>query len=133
MAPEQQHGSVWRKSARSGVQSNCVEARSDGVRVWVRNSNDVSPDRPVVAFAADQWLTLLDRVRAGDLALDRLGEPVRARNAALVSFDGLRVIVRADAGGPGVAYTPAEWLAFVEGVRHDGEFTLSWLTAPATA
>ncbi|MEO3812466.1 DUF397 domain-containing protein [Sphaerisporangium sp. B11E5] len=124
--------SVWRKSSRSGAQSNCVEARFDGVTVWVRNSNDVSQDRPMIGLAAERWLALLERVRRGDLGLDRLATPVRVASEVLVSFDGHRVVVRGDDGQPGVAYTPAEWRAFLEGVRHDGEFTLAWLGEPVT-
>ncbi|RCG32916.1 DUF397 domain-containing protein [Sphaerisporangium album] len=58
--------------------------------------------------------------------------PVRVDERLLVLFDGERVLVRDEAGAgeePGtvVRYTRAEWCAFVEGVRHEGEFGLDWL------
>ncbi|MGW4643940.1 DUF397 domain-containing protein [Sphaerisporangium sp. NPDC004334] len=124
---------IWRKSSRSGAQSNCVEARFDGVTVWVRNSNDVGPGRAVVGFGAERWPVFLEGVRAGELGLDRLGVDARSVAEATVSRDERGVVVQGRAYGPPVVYTPAEWQAFLDGVRHDGEFTLTWLSEPATA
>ncbi|MFC7386493.1 DUF397 domain-containing protein [Sphaerisporangium rhizosphaerae] len=129
----QRRDGVWRKSARSGVQSNCVEARFDGVTVWVRNSNDVGPGRAVVGFGAEGWSVFLEAVRAGELGLDRLGADARSVGEATVSRDGRGVAVQGRGYGPPVVYTAAEWQAFLDGVRHDGEFTLAWLSESATA
>ncbi|GGK97691.1 hypothetical protein Sme01_61290 [Sphaerisporangium melleum] len=115
-----------------------MEAWFDGGTVWVRNSNDVAPDHPVIGVGAERWVAFLARVRAGELALERLGALAPAGEwlpvpGLLVSCDGRRVAVRADGGGPEVAFTLDEWRAFEAGARHDGEFTLDWLSAPATA
>lgn len=110
-----------------------MEARFDGVTVWVRNSNDVGPGRAVVGFGAERWPVFLEGVRAGELGLDRLGVDARSVAEATVSRDERGVVVQGRAYGPPVVYTPAEWQAFLDGVRHDGEFTLTWLSEPATA
>ncbi|MDH2428657.1 DUF397 domain-containing protein [Sphaerisporangium sp. TRM90804] len=130
MTHELKRDGVWRKSARSGVQSNCVEVRFDGVGVWVRNSNDPDPGGPVIGVSAERWLGVLDGVRAGDLALERLAVPVRVDGGLVVRFDGDRVVVEA---GVAVRYTTAEWEAFLGGVREDGEFGLGWLLGEPSA
>ncbi|MFC7386494.1 DUF397 domain-containing protein [Sphaerisporangium rhizosphaerae] len=124
---------IWRKSSRSGAQSNCVEARFDGGTVWVRNSNDAGPGRVVVGFGAEGWPAFLEVVRAGELGLDRLGGDARSVGEATVLRDVRGVVVQGRGYGPPVVYTAAEWQAFLDGVRHDGEFTLTWLSEPATA
>ena len=73
MAEDWEQGGVWRKSSRSGAQSNCVEACFDGVVVWLRNSKDPSPGGPVIGLQVEQWLRLLDHVHSADLSPAALG------------------------------------------------------------
>lgn len=50
--------STWRKSARSGNQGNCVEARrADDGTIEVRDSKD--PGGPVLRFTPDEWTAFL--------------------------------------------------------------------------
>ncbi|MER6830180.1 DUF397 domain-containing protein [Streptosporangium sp. NPDC000563] len=129
MAGGQNWGGIWRKSARSGAQSNCVEARFDGTVVWLHNSNNPSPHGPVIAVTPETWLTLLDHVHAGDLAPRKLGTPVHFAGHLLIGFDGDRVTIQDSDTPPTttVTYTLGEWHAFLDGVTHDDEFTLPWL------
>ncbi|MET8160902.1 DUF397 domain-containing protein [Sphaerisporangium sp. NPDC005289] len=122
---------IWRKSSRSGAQSNCVEARFDGVMVWVRNSNDAPWGRAVVGFGAEGWSVFLEAVRAGELGLDRLGADAWSVGEATVLRDGRGVVVQGRGYALPVVYTATEWQVFLDGVRHDGEFTLTWLSEPA--
>jgi hypothetical protein len=133
MVVRQNLGGVWRKSSRSGVQSNCVQARFDGVVVWLHNSKDPSPGGPVIGLAVEQWLMLLDHVHAADLSPAHLDQPVRL-GELLIASDGRHITVELHGTSPKVRYTPGEWQAFLEGVRHEGEFTPEWLLGdPATA
>ena len=49
--------STWQKSAHSGYNGNCLEARQVGV-VQVRDSK-LSDSSPVLAFSGDQWTRFL--------------------------------------------------------------------------
>ncbi|WP_433377586.1 DUF397 domain-containing protein [Streptosporangium sp. CA-115845] len=133
MAGDQNVGGIWRKSARSGVQSNCVEARFDGTVVWLHNSNNPSPQGPTIAITPEDWLTLLDQVRAGSLTPQKLNSPTLIEGRLLIGFDGEHVTVQ-DNDTPTINYTLDEWHAFLDGAAHDGEFTLPWLLGtPANA
>ncbi|WP_326638524.1 DUF397 domain-containing protein [Streptosporangium sp. NBC_01755] len=124
---------IWRKSTRSGAQSNCVEARFDGTTVWLHNSNNPSPQGPTIAITPKTWLTLLDQVQAGNLTPQKLNSPTLLAGLLLIGFDGEHITVR-DNDTPTVHYTLDEWHAFLDGVTHDGEFTLPWLLGiPANA
>jgi hypothetical protein len=50
----------WHKPTRSGVESNCVEARFVDEVVEVRNSNH--PDAGLVRFTRSEWETFLAAV-----------------------------------------------------------------------
>jgi hypothetical protein len=56
----------WRRSSRSGMDGNCVEARLSGRAVQVRDSKD--PDGPVLTFGGDEWRAFTGALKAGQLA-----------------------------------------------------------------
>ncbi|NJC68176.1 DUF397 domain-containing protein [Planosporangium thailandense] len=58
---------TWRKSTRSGNQGQCVEVRTLGGRVEVRDSKD--PDGPVLAFTSGEWAAFLDGAKGGEFDL----------------------------------------------------------------
>ncbi|WP_433377583.1 DUF397 domain-containing protein [Streptosporangium sp. CA-115845] len=132
--PDPGREAFWRKSARSGAQSNCVEARFDGTVVWLHNSSNPSPQGPTIAITPEDWLTLLDRVHADDLAPQKLGTPALFAGRLLIGFDGEHITIQDSDTPPTstITYTLDEWHAFLDGVTHDDEFTLPWLlSAPA--
>lgn len=51
----------WRKSSHSAMNGNCVEARSDGERVLVRDSKNKRG--PVLSFTPEEWAAFLERVK----------------------------------------------------------------------
>ena len=61
-------GAVWRKSARSGSEGNCVEVADDlpGV-VGVRDSKDIQG--PALRFGRAAWAAFVIRAKAGDFDL----------------------------------------------------------------
>lgn len=56
---------VWRKSARSGGTTNCVEVAGNlpGV-VGIRDSKN--PDGPALAFTRAEWRTFVGNVKNGE-------------------------------------------------------------------
>ncbi|RJL21431.1 DUF397 domain-containing protein [Bailinhaonella thermotolerans] len=133
MSGERTNSGGWRKSTRSGAQSNCVSARYDGSHVWVRNSNH--PDDPPIKLPPGDWLAIVGRAKEGVLQLERLSTPLRLGRRLLITEDAGEVVLtytHAD-GETRVRYTAAEWRAFLAGVVEDGEFTLAWLAAPSMA
>lgn len=108
---------MWRKATRSGGNGNCVEVKSDGTTVLIRDSKylrDPSNDperQPIIAITPAQWQSFVDAV-AGHSA--DVTEPRIAFHA-----DGSATLWASD--GTRLDYFAAEWDAFSLGVI-DGEF-----------
>ncbi|GAA3126896.1 DUF397 domain-containing protein [Planomonospora alba] len=61
-------GAVWKKSARSAANGNCVEvARLSGGRVGVRDSKD--RQGPVLIFTPGEWDAFVGGVKDGEFDL----------------------------------------------------------------
>ncbi|MEU4830578.1 DUF397 domain-containing protein [Streptosporangium sp. NPDC023615] len=59
---------IWKKSARSGTNGNCVEvAALNGGHVGVRDSKDRSG--PVLTFTPGEWSAFVAGVRDGEFDL----------------------------------------------------------------
>ncbi|WP_405485242.1 DUF397 domain-containing protein [Nocardia sp. NBC_00511] len=106
--------SGWFKSSFSSQSSNCVELRSFGTTVLVRDSKYTGSavQQPIVSVDSDHWPAFLE------LARDRVSGAVAESVAIAVHEDGGAVIT-----GQGVplVYDRQEWDAFVRGVA-TGEF-----------
>lgn len=123
---------IWRKSTRSGAQSNCVEARFDGTTVWLHNSNNPSPRPPPSPSPRRPGSPSSTRFKRAT-SPPETELPTLLAGLLLIGFDGEHITVR-DNDTPTVHYTLDEWHAFLDGVTHDGEFTLPWLLGiPANA
>lgn len=61
MAPAELAGSLWRKSSRSGSDTNCVEVTVLPGAVAVRDSKD--PDGPILRFPSEAWQALVAGIR----------------------------------------------------------------------
>lgn len=55
---------VWRKSARSGNNGQCVEVRHQEDAVDVRDSKD--PTGPILTFALSEWAAFIASARHGE-------------------------------------------------------------------
>ena len=60
----QNHGLIWRKSARSAAAGHCVEVASAAAAVFVRDSKDVAG--PVLEFGPQGWAQFIAGVRGGE-------------------------------------------------------------------
>ncbi|GAA1636879.1 DUF397 domain-containing protein [Actinoplanes couchii] len=58
----------WRKSKRSGSQSNCVMVRHNSTHVQVKDSKD--PEGPVLTFTHDAWADFVGGAHGGEFDLD---------------------------------------------------------------
>jgi hypothetical protein len=55
---------VWQKSSRSGSNGACVEARSRGETVDVRDSKN--PAGPMLTFGRTEWAAFVQAAKRGD-------------------------------------------------------------------
>ncbi|WP_370012698.1 DUF397 domain-containing protein [Nocardia cyriacigeorgica] len=108
---------VWRKAVRSGQNGSCVEVKSTGATILIRDSKylrDPSNDpqaQPIISITVAQWRDFLEVVAGRSEALT---EPT-----ITVYADGSATLTSAD--GVALDYTPTEWLYFAEAVT-EGEF-----------
>jgi len=58
---------LWRKSTYSGGNGSCVEIADLGTAAAVRDSKD--RNGPRLIFAADEWSSFLDGIKAGSYSL----------------------------------------------------------------
>jgi hypothetical protein len=62
------HYTEWRKSTRSGNQSNCVMVRHNDATVQVKDSKD--PQGPVLTFTVDEWRAFVGGAHLGEFDID---------------------------------------------------------------
>ncbi|WP_028478545.1 DUF397 domain-containing protein [Nocardia sp. CNY236] len=106
----------WFKSSFSASSNNCVEVAFDGNMVLVRDDKYDGPAdlQPTIAVPTPAWTTFLELTLGSEIQGDSLAVPS-------ISMDSHGAVVR-DAVGTTLKFTPAEWTAFIAGVRA-GEFT----------
>lgn len=105
----------WFKSTFSKDANSCVEVRSVGELIQVRDSKYRGPkaEQPVITVPAADWSTLLV------LVLSRTSGAAGADVSVTMHSDGGAAIT---AGTTRLAYDSDEWDAFTKGVA-DGQFT----------
>ncbi|WP_043737219.1 MULTISPECIES: DUF397 domain-containing protein [Nocardia] len=105
----------WFKSSFSASSSNCVEVRFDGDMVLVRDDKYNGPAdlQPTIAVPVTAWAAFLELTLGNDIQGGSIAVPS-------ITTDSHGTVVR-DAVGTTLEFTPAEWTAFVAGIRA-GEF-----------
>jgi hypothetical protein len=58
-------GSQWSKSSYSSSNANCVEVRSQGETVNVRDSKNANG--PVMSFGSEEWDAFIAGIKNGEL------------------------------------------------------------------
>lgn len=106
----------WFKSSFSASSSNCVEVAFDGEMVLVRDDKYEGPAdlQPTIAMPVTAWSVFLNLVLGDDIQDSGIAVPS-------VAADSRGWAVVRDAVGTTLEFTPAEWTAFVSGIRA-GEF-----------
>lgn len=105
----------WFKSSFSDSSNNCVEVRFADDVVLIRDDKYTGPTdlQPVIAVPNSTWSAFLEVVLDGD---------ARDSSIALPSITtGAHGTMVRDAVGTTLEFTPAEWTAFLAGIRA-GEF-----------
>lgn len=101
-------GGGWFKSSFSNGSGTCVEVRFHDDLVSVRDSKDRRPDQPTITITANEWRRFLD-----SLDTDTPGDgPLTA------AITPTGTLLRAPDQGVTLRFTPAEWRAYLLGVRH---------------
>ncbi|QIS16849.1 DUF397 domain-containing protein [Nocardia arthritidis] len=114
----------WFTSSRSNNGNQCVEVRFDGDAVLIRDSKyrrnpaNRTAEEPVITVNISEWTSFLTHLKAGTAPF---GLSLFAGDTA----DGGTALRH---GATVLTYTPAEWNAFLAGVR-DGEFDRIMLPA----
>jgi len=57
-------GATWRRPARCGNESACVEVEFAGDHVRVRNSQQ--PEGPITTFDLDEWAAFVNAVKGNE-------------------------------------------------------------------
>ena len=105
----------WFTSSRSNNGNQCVEVRFVGDAVQIRDSKyrrdpaNRPADEPIITVSAAEWTDFLSALTGG-ASTNRLNARTHVDGGATLHH-----------GDTALTYTPAEWEAFVAGVR-DGEF-----------
>ncbi|WP_433717163.1 DUF397 domain-containing protein (plasmid) [Nocardia sp. CA-084685] len=105
----------WFKSSFSASSNNCVEVAFDGDMVLVRDDKYDGPAdlQPTIAVPVTAWAAFLKVTLGADIQAGSIAVPS-------IATDSHGTVVR-DAVGTALEFTPAEWTAFVAGIRA-GEF-----------
>ncbi|MFE3442416.1 DUF397 domain-containing protein [Nocardia sp. NPDC059180] len=104
--------SGWFKSSFSKESTSCVEVKFSGDWVLIRDSKYLRDpannpaDQPVIPVRADDWMAFLSAA-AGQIPGHRRAQPRIERTATAVLLHSADITL---------AFTPAEWNAFTEGV-----------------
>lgn len=103
----------WFKSSFCGDSNCCVEVQFGADRIYVSDSKlPVTAPRPVIAVAVQDWMTFLSQIREGAPAKEGILRTTTRASGTVLSDTKTKTRL---------SYTPAEWDAFLSGVRA-GEF-----------
>ncbi|TLF74433.1 DUF397 domain-containing protein [Nocardia cyriacigeorgica] len=108
----------WFKSTFSGGEGACVEVAHRATTVLIRDSKYTGPatDQPIIEVPTSHWRRFLDDCLSGN--------PTTIPGILTLAIhpDGSATLATPE--GTELAYTPAEWDAFVKGIA-DGQFDRS--------